>query len=84
VARVFLDDCVTRLTENRLDPVTAAMAKYWLTESEWRVLDRCVQLHGGYGYMWEYDIARMWAAARVERIFSGANEVMQEMIAWSL
>jgi acyl-CoA dehydrogenase len=84
VARIFLDDCVTRLTEQRLDPVAAAMAKYWLTESEWRVLDTCVQLHGGYGYMWEYDIARMWAAARVERIFSGANEVMKEMIAWSL
>ncbi len=84
VGRAFADDCIAGFVAGRLDPTAAAMAKYWLTECEYRVLDACVQLHGGYGYMEEYQIARMWAASRVERIYSGANEVMQEVIAWSL
>ena len=67
-----------------LDPVTAAMAKYWLTEREFHIADECVQLHGGYGYMVEYPIARMWADCRVQRIYAGTNEIMKEMIAWSL
>lgn len=84
VGRVFLDDCIERFIGGRLDPVTAAMAKYWLTERECAILDRCVQLHGGYGYMSEYRIARMWADSRVQRIYAGANEVLKELVAWSL
>ena len=60
------------------------MAKYWLTDWEFHIADECVQLHGGYGYMVEYPIARMWADCRVQRIYAGTNEIMKEMIAWSL
>ena len=84
IGRVFLDNCIDRFIKGRMDPVTAAMAKYWLTEVECRVVDECVQLHGGYGYMSEYLIARMWADSRVERIFAGSNELMKELIGWSL
>lgn len=84
VGRVFLDHCIERFVAGELDDVTTAMAKYWLTESEGRVLDACVQMHGGYGYMMEYPIARMWADGRVQRIYAGSNEVMKELIAWSL
>jgi acyl-CoA dehydrogenase len=84
IGRVFLDDCVQRFIAGNLDPVTAAMAKYWLTECQCRVVDECVQLHGGYGYMMEYPIARMWADSRVQRIYSGANELMKELIGWSM
>ncbi len=84
IGRVFLDNCIQRFVEGQLDPVTAAMAKYWLTECECRVVDACVQLHGGYGYMLEYPIARMWTDSRVERIYAGSNEIMKEVIGWSL
>ncbi len=84
IGRVFVDDCVARYVAGRLDPATAAQAKYWLTDSECEVADECVQLHGGYGYMEEYAIARIWADSRVHRIYGGANEVMKEVIAWSL
>lgn len=84
VARVFLDNCIQRYIAGDLDPVTAAMAKYWLTDCQSRVIDECVQLHGGYGYMTEYAIARMWTDSRVERIYAGTNEIMKEVIGWSL
>lgn len=84
VGRVFADHCIARFLAGGLDDASAAMAKYWLTESQCRVVDECLQLHGGYGYMTEYPIARMWADSRVQRIYAGANEVMKEMIAWSL
>lgn len=84
VGRVFLDSCIERLLDGRLDAITAAMAKYWLTDREFRIVDECLQLHGGRGYLMECPIARMWADCRAERIFAGANEVMKEMIAWSL
>jgi len=84
IGRVFVDNCIQQLIAGRLDTVTASMAKYWLTECECRVVDACVQLHGGYGYMEEYPIARMWADSRVERIYAGSNEVMKEIIGWSL
>ncbi len=84
VGRVFLDNCIERFLKNQLDPVISAMAKYWLTDREFHVVDECVQLHGGYGYMIEYPIARMWADCRVQRIYAGTNEIMKEMIAWSL
>ena len=84
IGRVFLDDCIERYLAGQLDGVTAAMAKYWLTDCECRIVDECVQLHGGYGYMTEYPIARMWADSRVERIYAGTNEIMKEVIGWSL
>ncbi len=84
VGRVFLDHCIERFLSGGLDDTSAAMAKYWLTECEFRILDECVQMHGGYGYMTEYPIARMWADSRVQRIYAGSNEVMKEVIAWSL
>jgi acyl-CoA dehydrogenase len=84
IGRVFIDNCVMRFIAGQLDPVTAAMAKYWLTESQCRVVDECVQLHGGYGYMTEYPIARMWTDSRVQRIYAGSNEIMKELIACSL
>lgn len=84
IGRVFLDHCIERFLAGELDDATAAMAKYWLTDSECRVVDACVQLHGGYGYMREYPIARMWADSRAHRIYAGTNEIMKELIAWSL
>jgi len=83
LGRVFLDHCIERFMAGDLDDATAAMAKYWLTESGCRVVDVCVQLHGGYGYMMEYPIARMWADSRAQRIYAGTNEIMKELIAWS-
>jgi acyl-CoA dehydrogenase len=84
IGRVFIDNCVSRFIAGQLDPVTAAMAKYWLTESQCRIVDECVQLHGGYGYMTEYPIARMWMDSRVQRIYAGTNEILEELIGWSL
>jgi acyl-CoA dehydrogenase len=84
IGRVFLDNCIGRLIAGQLDAVTAAMAKYWLTECQCRVIDECLQLHGGYGYMSEYPIARMWTDSRVQRIYAGTNEIMKELIGWSL
>jgi acyl-CoA dehydrogenase len=81
LARSFVDDCIARLQRDELDVPTAAMAKWWITDSLCRVVDDCLQLHGGYGYMNEYPIARMYADARVGRIYGGANEVMKEIIA---
>ena len=68
----------------RLDDITAAMAEYWLTDSQCRIVEECVQLHGGYGYMTEYPIARMWTDSRVQRIYAGTNEIMKELIACAL
>ena len=84
IGRVFIDNCIARFIAGQLDPVTAAMAKYWLTECQCRIVDECVQLHGGYGYMTEYPIARMWMDSRVQRIYAGTNEILQELIGWSL
>jgi len=84
IGRVFMDDCIERFIAGSLDEASTAMAKYWLTECQCRVIDECVQLHGGYGYMTEYPIARMWADSRVQRIYGGTNEVMKELIACSL
>jgi acyl-CoA dehydrogenase len=84
VGRVFLDSCIERFIAGRLDEVSTAMAKYWLTETQCSIIDECLQLHGGYGYMSEYPIARMWTDSRVQRIYAGTNEIMKELIAWSL
>ena len=83
VGRAFLDRCVNELAAGRLDATQAAKAKYWLTELQGRACDLGVQLHGGYGYMAEYPIARAWTDARVQRIYGGANEVMLELVARS-
>jgi acyl-CoA dehydrogenase len=84
VGRVFLDSCIARFLAGTLDEPSTAMAKYWLTEMQCAVIDDCLQLHGGYGYMTEYPIARMWTDSRVQRIYAGSNEIMKELIAWSL
>ena len=84
VARVFYNDCVERHVNGGLDPVTASMAKYWLSDLQGKVVDRCLQLFGGYGYMNEYPIARMYRDARVQRIYGGTNEIMKVLIARSL
>jgi len=84
IGRVFYNDCVARHIDGGLDPVTASMAKYWLTELQCKVADECLQLFGGYGYMNEYPIARMWRDARVQRIYGGTNEIMKLLIARSL
>jgi acyl-CoA dehydrogenase len=80
-SRVFLDDCITRHVRGDLDVPTAAMAKLWLTEGQCEVVDRCLQIFGGYGYTTEYPIARMYADARVQKIYGGTNEIMKELIA---
>ena len=84
IARVFVDKCTELLLENELDTATASMAKYWCTDLQGKVVDACVQLHGGYGYMWEYPIARAFADARVQRIYGGTNEIMKELITRSM
>ncbi len=82
--QVFVDRCVDLLNEGRLTAEAASQAKYWSTEMENRVIDRCLQLHGGYGYMTEYPIARAWLDARVSRIYGGTTEIMKEIIGKSL
>jgi len=84
VGRVFVDSCIQRHLDGGLDATTAAMAKWWLTEQQVTVIDRCLQLYGGYGYMREYPIARMYADARVQKIYGGANEIMKHLVARSL
>ena len=84
IARVFVDKCTELLLEEKLDTATASMAKYWCTDLQGKVIDACVQLHGGYGYMWEYPIARAYADARVQRIYGGTNEIMKELITRSM
>jgi acyl-CoA dehydrogenase len=84
VGRVFYNNCVERHVNGGLDPVTASMAKYWLTDLQGKVVDQCLQLFGGYGYMNEYPIARMFRDARVQRIYGGTNEIMKVLIARSL
>jgi acyl-CoA dehydrogenase len=84
IARVFVDDCIARIVAGTLDTVTASMAKYWITDTQQEVLDECVQLHGGYGYMNEYLVCRMFVDSRVQRIYGGTNEIMKELISRSL
>ncbi|WP_431151838.1 acyl-CoA dehydrogenase family protein [Acidovorax facilis] len=81
VARVFVDKCCELIVRDQLDTETASMAKYWTTDLQCKVMDECVQLFGGYGYMWEYPITRAYADARVQRIYGGTNEIMKEVIA---
>ena len=80
IARVFIDHCTMELVAGRLTPDRAAMAKWWCTELQLRVIDRGVQLHGGYGYMTEYPIARMYTDSRAQTIYGGTTEIMKELI----
>ncbi|MDP9084672.1 MAG: acyl-CoA dehydrogenase family protein [Pseudomonadota bacterium] len=84
IARLFIDDCISKVVAGTLDTVTASMAKYWITDTQQEVLDECVQLHGGYGYMNEYLVCRMFADSRVQRIYGGTNEIMKELISRAL
>jgi acyl-CoA dehydrogenase len=84
MARVFVDQCMALLMSSELDPPTAAMAKLTCTEIAGKVIDECLQLHGGYGFMWEYPIARAYADTRVSRIYGGTSEIMKEVIARSM
>ncbi|MCK0537912.1 acyl-CoA dehydrogenase family protein [Alcanivorax quisquiliarum] len=79
-ARVYLDRCIELHLQKKLDVPTAAAVKYFTTDLQCKVIDECLQLHGGYGYMWEYPIARMFADARVQRIYGGTNEIMKSII----
>jgi acyl-CoA dehydrogenase len=84
VARIFVEDCILKFMQGSLSDAEAAMAKYWTTDLQNRVADDCLQLHGGYGYMLEYPIARLWLDSRVARIYAGGNEIMKEIIGRSL
>jgi acyl-CoA dehydrogenase len=84
VARVFLDDCIAKHLRGELDIPTVAMLKWWTSDRAMKVVDECLQLHGGYGYMNEYPIARMYTDLRVQRIYGGTNEIMKEIIARTL
>ena len=84
VARVFVDKCCELVNIDKLDTATASMAKYWCSDLQCKAMDECVQLFGGYGYMWEYPITRAYADARVQRIYGGTNEIMKEVISRSM
>ena len=84
VARTFIDRAIQDMIDGTMDAVQASMVKYWVTDLQCKVIDDCLQLFGGYGYMLEYPIAQMYADARVQRIYGGANEIMKEIIARSL
>ena len=81
VSRAFLDECIREHLKGQLSVEKAAMAKYWLSDTQGEVLDICLQMHGGYGFMQEYAVAEMWTDARVQRIYGGTNEIMKELIA---
>ena len=83
-ARIFVNDCIAKHLEGKLDVPTACMAKYWVTELQGEVVDKCLQLHGGAGYINDYPIARMYRDSRITRIFGGSNEIMKMVIARSI
>lgn len=84
IGRVFVDRCIKLLQQQALDATVASMAKYWATNLQFKTMDACVQLHGGYGYMLEFPIARAWADAAIYRLAGGSNEIMKELIGRSL
>jgi alkylation response protein AidB-like acyl-CoA dehydrogenase len=83
-ARAYLDRCVQGALDGELTPEEAAGAKWWATELQWEIVDRCLQLHGGYGYINEYEIARLWRDARVQRLYGGTTEIMKEIVGRSM
>jgi alkylation response protein AidB-like acyl-CoA dehydrogenase len=84
VLRAFVNDCIARAEDGTLDAATASMAKYWGSQTQNEVMHECLQLYGGYGFMMEYPIARLYADARVQMIYGGTNEIMKELIARSI
>jgi alkylation response protein AidB-like acyl-CoA dehydrogenase len=84
VAKVFVNDCIDKVLQGKLDGTTSAIAKLWVTDTECRVIDECLQLHGGYGYVNEYPIAQLFRNSRVQRIYGGTNEIMKVLIARTL
>jgi len=84
IAEVFCQHCSDLLLKGELDAATASMAKYWVSDTQCELIDECVQLHGGYGFMNEYPVARMWRDARVQRIYGGTNEIMKLLISRTL
>ncbi|MEU2004353.1 acyl-CoA dehydrogenase family protein [Rhodococcus sp. NPDC019627] len=80
VMQIYVDECIMRVNSGELTAEEAAGAKWWTTETQWKIVDRCLQLHGGYGYMNEYEIARLWRDARVQRIYGGTNEIMLDLV----
>jgi len=81
VARAFVDQCIALHAEGKLDPAMASMAKYFCTDLQTKIADHGVQIHGGWGYMWEYPVCRAYVDARVQSIYGGSNEIMKELIA---
>ena len=81
LARTFVDDCAMKLAAGKLDDTTAAMAKWWITQKQCEIVDECLQFFGGYGYMMEYPIAKMYADSRIQKIYGGSNEIMKLLIA---
>jgi acyl-CoA dehydrogenase len=84
IGRVFVEDCVAKYAVGRLDAATVSMAKWWTTEKQCEIVDACLQMFGGYGYMLEYPITRLYADSRVQKVYGGTNEIMKELIARSL
>ena len=84
IARTFVDQCLVKHVNGELDAATASMAKYWCTDKQCEIIDQCLQLHGGAGYMDEYPISRMYKDARVQKIYGGTNEIMKELISRTL
>ena len=84
IGRTFVDHCIQLSLQQKLDAATASMAKYWASNLQFKVMDKCVQLHGGYGYMLEYPIARAWGDSGVFRLAGGCNEIMMELISRTL
>jgi alkylation response protein AidB-like acyl-CoA dehydrogenase len=80
VMQTYVDQCILAVNAGELSADEAAGAKWWATETQWKIVDRCLQLHGGYGYMNEYEIARLWRDARVQRIYGGTNEIMLDIV----
>ncbi|NGY04272.1 acyl-CoA dehydrogenase [Solimonas terrae] len=84
IAQVYVDRCIELMLENKLSPAAAAAAKYWCSDVQGRIVDECVQLHGGYGFMMDYPIARAYCDSRAQRIYGGTNEIMKELISRTL
>jgi alkylation response protein AidB-like acyl-CoA dehydrogenase len=84
IGRIFIDHCIDQLNNNKLTPEVAAMAKWWSTDLQTKLVDKCLQLHGGYGYMLEYPIAKAYIDSRVQPLYGGTNEIMKEIIGRSL
>ena len=84
VAKVFVNDCIRRAVHGTLDNETSAIAKLWVTETEWQIVDDCLHMHGGYGYINDHPIAHMFRNSRIQRIYGGSNEIMKVLIARGL